>query len=100
MKVNEVIGNTKQVQLVKPQAVAQQERVAQVVKQRVAGDAQQQQPTEMDKVLGIMQHAELKKQADMNYAQQLRQQLAGAEAQLGGKQSNVSPKRHRCAQCV
>lgn len=81
MKISEVIGNTQQVQVVKPRAVAQQERVAKVVKQRVAGDANQQ-PTEMDIVHGMMQHAELKRKADQNYADGLRQQLSAAERKL------------------
>lgn len=40
---------------------------------------QQQQPTEMDKVLAMRDYADMKKRNDKLYAQRLKQQLAKAE---------------------
>jgi hypothetical protein len=78
MKIKEIITNTKQVLNVQPSLVKQQNRVGKVVAQIAASD-NQQQPSEMDKVLAIRQYGRMKKRADRNYEQQLQQQLALAK---------------------
>jgi len=78
MKISEIIANTKQVQQVQPSVVKRQARVANVVSQIAASDAQQP-ATELDKVLAMRQMAAMKKQTDRLYAQRLQQQLASAE---------------------
>ena len=85
MKISEVIGNTVQVQPVKPTAVAQQERINKVVAQRTASETQLQ-PTATEKALAMMQHAELKKQADAQYAANTKKQAVAAS-------SVVQPKK-------
>jgi hypothetical protein len=84
MKVSEVISPTKSVLNVQPSAVNQQQRVAKVVQQIAASD-QQQQPSEMEKVLALRQMSAKQKQADKNYASQLRQQLAIVDTQRRGR---------------
>lgn len=79
MKVFEVISA--QTQVLQPTAVAQQARVNKVVQQRIASQAQQP-ATEMDKVLAMMQTADLQKKTDQAYAKRLRQQLANAQQQV------------------
>ena len=76
MKVFEVISAP----AMQPTAVAQQQRVNKVVQQRIASQAQQP-ASEMDKVLAMMQTADLKKRTDKAYADRLRKQLANAEQQ-------------------
>jgi hypothetical protein len=78
MKINEIIANTPQNNRMLPSLVKQQARVGKVVAQIAASD-QQQQPTEMDKVLAMRRYSDLKKRNDKLYAQRLRQQLANAE---------------------
>jgi hypothetical protein len=81
MKVSEVVSPTKQVLNVQPSIVKQQRRVGQVVQQIAASD-QQQAPTEMDKVLAMRRMSAMQKQADRNYARQLkRQAMLAVQAQ-------------------
>jgi hypothetical protein len=80
MKINEVIGKTKKVLDIQPQTVARQTRVNNLVSQIATSD-QQQQPSEMDKVMATRQYANMKKQAQQNYTKQLRLQLANAQRQ-------------------
>ena len=80
MKINEVIGKTKKVLDIQPKTLARQTRVNNLVSQIAASD-QQQQPSEMDKVMATRQYANMKKQAQQNYTKQLRLQLANAQRQ-------------------
>ena len=79
MKVNEVIG--KKPVVVQPTLTQQQQRVGKVLQRSIASD-QQQPPTEMDAVMAMRQHADMKKQTDRSYAAKLKQQLASAEERL------------------
>jgi hypothetical protein len=78
MKICEIIGSTARSNQPQPTAIQQQQRVGKVVAQIAASD-QQQQPTEMDKVLAMRSYAAMKKRNDRLYAQRLKQQLAKAE---------------------
>ena len=80
MKINEVIVSKPQkAATVQPTVVQQQRKVAGVVGQIAASDAQQP-PTELEKVLALRQMAALKKRTDKIYAARLQQQLANALA--------------------
>lgn len=81
MKINEIITNAPQNNRMLPSVVKQQARVGKVVAQIAASD-QQQQPTEMDKVLAMRRYSDLKKRNDKLYAQRLRQQLANAQTAI------------------
>ncbi|MEF8735573.1 MAG: hypothetical protein V5B35_02890 [Candidatus Accumulibacter necessarius] len=61
-----------------PSVLKQQQRVGKVMQQISASD-QQQEPTEMDKVLAMRQYANWQKQTDQLYRQRLKQQLAAAK---------------------
>jgi len=80
MRICEVIARKKQVIDVQPAQMQRQSRINQVVNQIAASD-QQQQPSEMDKVMATRQYATMKKQAQQNYTKQLRLQLANAQRQ-------------------
>lgn len=58
---------------IQPSAVSQQARVAGVIKNIAASDAQKP-ATEMDKVLAMMTYKKQQKAVDKRYAQQLKQQ--------------------------
>lgn len=79
MKINEVIvcEARKPVAPV-PSVLKRQQRVGKVMQQIAASD-QQQQPTEIDKVLAMRRYADWQKQTDQKYRQRLKQQLAAAE---------------------
>jgi len=79
MKIKEVIADAVQMPPVKPTVVAKQDRVDKLVAQRASSESQQQ-PTELDKVAAMMQHAALKKRTDANYATQLNKQAAIANS--------------------
>jgi hypothetical protein len=81
MKISEIISKQPQNNQLQPSVVKQQLRVGKVVAQIAASD-QQQQPTEMDKVLAMRRYSDLKKRNDKLYAQRLRQQLASANNAL------------------
>ena len=74
MRIREIVAteglNDKPIQ---PSIVSQQARVASVIKNIAASDAQKP-ATEMDKVLAMMTYRKQKKAADKLYAQQLQQQ--------------------------
>jgi hypothetical protein len=80
MKVFEVIGQ-QQAPAMQPTAVAQQARVNKLVQQRMASQAQLP-ATEDEKIMAMMQAADLKKRTDKAYANRLRQQAANAESQV------------------
>lgn len=61
-----------------PSVLKRQQRVGKVVQQIAASD-QQQQPTEMDKVIAMRQYADWQKQTNQLYRQRLKQQLAATE---------------------
>jgi hypothetical protein len=80
MKVKEIIeARQQQPVAVTPTIVKQQGRVGQVVA-KIAASNQQQPATEMEKVLAMRKYADLKKRTDRRYAEQLRLQLANADA--------------------
>jgi len=81
MKIKEIIANAPQNNRMQPSVVKQQARVGKVVAQIAASD-QQQQPTEMDKVLAMRRYSDLKKRNDKVYARRLQQQLANAKNAL------------------
>jgi len=62
-----------------PSALKRQQRVGRVMRQIAASD-QQQQPTEVDKVLAMRQYAKWQKQTDRVYEKRLKQQLAAANS--------------------
>lgn len=74
MKIREVIVREAQVQQLQPSIVKQQQRVGKVVKQIAASD-QQQEPTEMDKVLATRRYVQMQKAADNEYAKKLEVEL-------------------------
>lgn len=74
MRISEVIVCEARKAVPVPSVVKRQQRVGKLVQQIAASD-QQQQPTEMDKVLAIRQYANWQKQADKIYTQGLRKQL-------------------------
>lgn len=61
-----------------PSVVKRQQQVGKVMQQIAASD-QQQQPTEMDKVLAMRHYADCQKQTDKLYRKRLKQQLTAAE---------------------
>lgn len=76
MKISEVIVcEARKAVAPVPSVLKRQQRVGRVVQQIAASD-QQQQPTEMDKVLAMRQYANWLKQTDKMYRQRLKQQLA------------------------
>jgi hypothetical protein len=78
MKIKEVIVcEARQASVPQPSVVKQQQRVGKVMQQIAASD-QQQEPSEMDKVLAMRRYAEMKKQTDKAYAVRLRRQLEAA----------------------
>ena len=67
---------------VQPNAAQQQARIAYLVKQMAATDAQPKQPTPQEKMAAMDEYKRQKKQADLELVQKLRYQLATAEAVL------------------
>jgi hypothetical protein len=67
---------------VQPNAAQQQSRIAFLVKQIAADDAQPKQPTPQEKMAAMDEYKRQKKQADLELVQKLRYQLKCAEAQL------------------
>ena len=85
--VKEVIWETaaaaqQAVTAVLPNAAQQQARIAFLVKQIAADDAQPKQPTPQEKMAAMAEYKRQKKQADLELVHRLRYQLANAEAQL------------------
>ena len=86
---------------VQPNAAQQQARIAYLVKQIAADDAQPKQPTPQEKMAAMDEYKRQKKQADLELVQKLRYQLANAEAQLvanydaegGGRSSGLGRER-------
>jgi len=81
MKVFEVIGNQQQQPAMQPTAVTQQARINKLVQQRVASQAQLP-PTVDEKMVAMVQSADLKTRTDQAYAKSLRRQATAAERQL------------------
>jgi len=81
MKICEIISNAPKRTQLQPSILKQQARVNKVVAQIAASD-QQQPPTEDEKVLAMWAIRDMKKRTDQNYAEQLKQQLAKAEAAI------------------
>jgi hypothetical protein len=84
--VKEVIRETapaaQQAATVQPNAAQQQARIAYLVKQMAASDAQPKQPTPQEKMAAMAEYKRQKQQADLELVQKLRHQLANAEAVL------------------
>ena len=103
--VKEVIRETapaaQQATIVQPNAAQQQARIAYLVKQIAADDAQPKQPTPQEKMAAMDEYKRQKKQADLELVQKLRYQLATAEAVLaanddaegGGRSSGLGRER-------
>jgi hypothetical protein len=103
--VKEVIRETapaaQQAATVQPNAAQQQARIAYLVKQMAADDAQPKQPTPQEKMAAMAEYKRQKKQADLELVQKLRYQLQCAEAQLaanndadgGGRSSGLGRER-------
>ena len=79
MKINEIITSAPQAVQVQPSVVKRQARVNKVVAQ-IAASEKQLPPTEDEKVRAMWALRDMKKVNDKRYAQNLRQQLAKAEA--------------------
>ena len=87
MKIAEVFNNAAQPVIVQPSVLKQQARTGKLVKQIAASDAQQQQqrpPSAEEVHVAMSAYKDKKRQADITYAQRLRQQLASAESQRRG----------------
>jgi hypothetical protein len=79
MKINEVIiCEARKAVAPMPSALKRQQQVGKVIQQIAASD-QQQNPSEMDKVLAMRRYADWQKQTDQLYRQRLKQQLSAAE---------------------
>lgn len=64
---------------VQPDIVKRTARVGKLVK-KMADSEKQQPATELDKVQAVMNYSKLKKQANKNYVQRLKQELVNATA--------------------
>ena len=80
--IREAAPAAQQSTAVQPNAAQQQARIAYLVKQIAADDAQPKQPTPQEKMAAMDEYKRQKKQADLELVQKLRYQLANAEAQL------------------
>lgn len=79
MKIKEVIVcEARKMAVPVPSVLKRQQRVGKVMQQIAAND-QQQQPSEMDKVMAMRQYANWQKLTDRLYQKRLKQQLAAAE---------------------
>lgn len=81
MKVNEVIGARRPVQVIPPKPVAQQSRVNKVASQIATSNAAMP-ATDTEKTLAFIQNTAMQKRADTNYVQSLKQQLGNAQANM------------------
>jgi hypothetical protein len=94
--VKEVIRETapaaQQATAVQPNAAQQQARIAFLVKQIAASDAQPKQPTPQEKMAAMDEYKRQKRQADLELVHRLRYQLATAEAQLEANSSEEVSK--------
>ena len=79
MKINEIITRASTNNKLQPTVVKRQARVNKVVAQ-IAASEKQLPPTEDEKVLAMWALRDMKAKTDQQYAQQLRQQLAKADA--------------------
>jgi hypothetical protein len=99
--IREAAPAAQQATAVQPNAAQQQARIAYLVKQIAATDAQPKQPTPQEKMAAMDEYKRQKKQADLELVQKLRYQLATAEAQLaandeadsGGRSSGLGRER-------
>lgn len=95
--VKEVIRETapaaQQAATVQPNAAQQQARIAFLVKQIAASDAQPKQPTPQEKMAAMDEYKRQKKQADLELVHRLRYQLANAEAQLAANSTEEVSKQ-------
>lgn len=89
--IREAAPAAQQQTAVQPNAAQQQARIAYLVKQIAADDAQPKQPTPQEKMAAMDEYRRQKKQADVELVQRLRYQLANAEAQLA---ANSAEKVH------
>ena len=80
--IREAAPVAQQATAVQPNAAQQQARIAYLVKQIAADDAQPKQPTPQEKMAAMDEYKRQKKQADAELVHRLRYQLANAEAQL------------------
>ena len=80
--IREAAPAAQQATAVQPNAAQQQARIAYLVKQIAADDAQPKQPTPQEKMAAMAEYKRQKKQADLELVQKLRYQLVTAEAQV------------------
>jgi len=79
VKVYEVLNAQPQVQ---PTAVKQQTAVSKLAQQMAADDATPKPPTGEQVYLAYVMKQKMQKQADLTYAQRMRQQAANAQSQV------------------
>jgi hypothetical protein len=99
--IREAAPAAQQATAVQPNAAQQQARIAYLVKQIAADDAQPKQPTPQEKMAAMDEYKRQKKQADLELVHRLRYQLANAEAQLianddsdsGGRSNGLGRER-------
>jgi hypothetical protein len=99
--ISEAAATPTQATAVQPNAAQQQARIAYLVKQIAADDAQPKQPTPQEKMAAMAEYKRQKKQADLELVQKLRYQLANAEAVVaandeadgGGRSSGLGRER-------
>jgi len=80
MRYYEFIGEAKRRQILQPDLLKQQARIAKVVNRIAATDVQE--PTDDEKAIAMMQYSELKKRNNKLYAQKLQQQANKARLSL------------------
>lgn len=77
---------------VQPNAAQQQARIAYLVKQIAADDAQPKEPTPQEKMAAMAEYKRQKQQADLDLVHKLRHQLANAEAVLAANSAEEVSK--------
>jgi len=80
--IREAAPAAQQATAVQPNAAQQQARIAFLVKQMAASDAQPKQATPQEKMAAMAEYKRQKLQADAELVKKLRYQLQCAEAQL------------------
>ena len=90
--IREAAPAAQQATTVQPNAAQQQARIAYLVKQMAASDAQPKQPTPQEKMAAMDEYKRQKKQADLELVHRLRYQLANAEAVLAANSAEEVSK--------
>lgn len=92
MRYYEFVCEAQRRQILQPDLLKQQARVANVVNRLAATDVQQ--PTEDDIAIAMMQYRELKKRNNKLYAQKLQQQANKAASLTQQQEQAVRPSSH------